>query len=171
MQCPLSLRTTRGTQGDDYQTDTEPLRPPTRPSSPAPTAPVRFCTRAAMIHDSASHRIFRISELTSLTASQLVLISPKSTASLACVCRYLEEPALSILWQTQRSLDNLLKALPEETWSCDDAEPPDSSVCGPNPCSKNRVLKFKANSVQDHKGSAAGGLEESPTLRVMDAPS
>ena len=123
-----------------------------------------------MIHDGAPHRIFRISELTSLIASHLVLICPKSTASLACACRYLEEPVLSILWQMQWSLDTLLKVLPKETWSCENAERAgDSSVCGPNTCSRKRVLKFKGNSAQDREASVARGLEEASTLCVSDA--
>jgi len=86
-----------------------------------------------MIYDGTPHRIFRISELTRLIAGQLTLISPKSTPSLACTCRYLEEPALSSLWQTQPLLDTLLKVLPGETWSCDNPGPGKSVVRGPNP--------------------------------------
>ena len=67
-----------------------------------------------MTHDSTPHRIFKISELTRLIASQLVLISRRSTMNLACTCRALEEPTLSTLWETQRSLFTLLKVLPRE---------------------------------------------------------
>jgi len=84
-----------------------------------------------MIHDSTPHRIFRISELTSLIASQLVLISSKSTVNLACACRHLEDPVLSSLWQTQSWLNTLLKVLPKETWDCDDLASGESVVCGP----------------------------------------
>ena len=69
-----------------------------------------------MIHDNTSHRIFRISELTRLIASQLVPTSLKSTANLARACRCLEEPVLSTLWETQWSLCTLLSVLPEEIW-------------------------------------------------------
>ena len=75
-----------------------------------------------MIPDSTPHRIFKISELTRVIASHLVLISPKSAVDLACTCRYIEEPALSTLWETQWSLCILLKVLPEENWK------PDSSA-------------------------------------------
>jgi len=68
-----------------------------------------------MTHDSTPHRIFKISELTRLIASQLVLISRRSTVNLACTCRALEEPNLSTLWETQRSLFTLLGVLPRET--------------------------------------------------------
>ena len=68
-----------------------------------------------MIHDSTPHPIFKISELTRLIASQLVLISPGSTVNLACASRYLEEPALSTLWETQQSLCTLLGVLPKDT--------------------------------------------------------
>ena len=68
-----------------------------------------------MTHDSTPYRVLKISELTRLIASQLVLISQRSTVNLACACRSLEEPILSTLWETQSSLDTLLGALPEET--------------------------------------------------------
>jgi len=70
-----------------------------------------------MIDDSAPHRVFKICELTRLIASH-VLTSPKSAVNFSCVCRYLEEPVLSALWETQGSLQNLLKALPRENWDC-----------------------------------------------------
>ena len=71
-----------------------------------------------MTHDSTPHRIFKISELTRLIASELVLISRKSTVNLACACRSLEEPILNTLWETQPSSFTLLKVLPRETWEC-----------------------------------------------------
>ena len=64
------------------------------------------------------NRIFKISELTRLIASQLVLISQQSAVNLACACRCLEEPALSTLWETQGSLWILLEVLPGEAWDC-----------------------------------------------------
>ena len=69
-----------------------------------------------MIDDNTPYRIFKISELTRLIASQLVLLSRKSATNLARVCRSLEEPVLSTLWEIQLSLPTLLKVLPEETW-------------------------------------------------------
>jgi len=70
-----------------------------------------------MTHDSiTSHRILKISELTRVIASQLTSLSRRSAVNLACVCRYLEEPVLSTLWEEQRTLYTLLKVLPEETW-------------------------------------------------------
>ena len=69
-----------------------------------------------MIHDNTPSHIFKISELTRLIASQLVLISQKSAVNFACACRCLEEPILSTLWETQWSLCALLKVLPETTW-------------------------------------------------------
>ena len=69
-----------------------------------------------MAHDGAPRRVFKISELTILIASQLVLISPKSAVNLACASRCPEEPVLSTLWATQQSLDTLLEVLPEGTW-------------------------------------------------------
>ena len=68
-----------------------------------------------MIHGNASHHIFEISELTRLIASQLIPISPKSAVNLACTCRYLEEPVLSTLWETQGSLNILLEVLAEDS--------------------------------------------------------
>jgi len=69
-----------------------------------------------MIHDGAPNRVFKISELTKLIASQLVLTSPKSAVDLACSSPYLEEPVLSALWRTQSSLYTLLEVLPRQTW-------------------------------------------------------
>ena len=105
--------------------------------APSPRPVVRSKSQTTMVHDGTSHRIFRIGELTMLIASQLTLISPKSTASLACTCRHLEEPSLSSLWQTQPSLDTLLKVLPGETWRCDNPGPGKSVVRGPNPPLEN----------------------------------
>jgi len=73
-------------------------------------------TQATMIQDSTSCRVFKITELTRTIASQLVLISLKSTVDLACSSWYLEEPVLSTLWETQSSLCTLLKVLPQQTW-------------------------------------------------------
>jgi len=67
-----------------------------------------------MTHDNTPHRIFKISELTRLIASQLALISRRSTVNLACTCRALEEPNLSTLWEIQQSLFTLLEVLPRE---------------------------------------------------------
>ena len=69
-----------------------------------------------MIHDNTPHQIFKISELTRVIASQLVLVSRGSAVNLACACRYLEEPVLSTIWEQQRLLYTLLRVLPEETW-------------------------------------------------------
>ena len=69
-----------------------------------------------MTDDSTSHRVFKINELTRLIAGQLIPISQKCAVNLACACRCLEEPVLSTLWETHRSLNTLLKVLPKETW-------------------------------------------------------
>ena len=71
-----------------------------------------------MIDDSAPHRVFEISELTRVIASCLIPICRASTVKLACTCRYLEEPVLSVLWGEQSRLDTLLEVLPEETRDC-----------------------------------------------------
>ena len=71
-----------------------------------------------MVQDDAPHRVLRISELTRLIAGQLIPTGRTNVVDLACVCRYLEEPALSTLWETQSSLLALLRVLPEETWYC-----------------------------------------------------
>jgi len=70
-------------------------------------------TLATMIHDNTPNCIC---ELTRLIASQLVLISRKSTVNIACACRCLEEPVLSTLWETQSALCALPEVPPEETW-------------------------------------------------------
>ena len=89
---------------------------------------------ATMIDDNTPYRVFKISELTRLIAGQLVLISRKSTTNLARVCRSLEDPVLSTLWETQLSLPTLLKVLPEETWKfrCSSSRFEEDAVCGLN---------------------------------------
>ena len=70
-----------------------------------------------MVDDSTPNRVLKISELTRLIASKLVLVhSRESAVNLACACRSLEEPVLSTLWETQSSLFTLLGVLPKETW-------------------------------------------------------
>jgi len=86
-----------------------------------------------MIHDSTPYRVFKISELTRLIASQLVLISKESAVNLASACRPLEEPVLSTLWETQSSLCTLLKVLPEETWKIQGPRYGIPVVCDLNP--------------------------------------
>jgi len=83
-----------------------------------------------MIRDSTPHRVLKISELTRLIASQLVLVSRKSAVNLACACRSLEEPVLSTLWETQSSLITLLRVLPKETWEVWYPRFGQSMVCG-----------------------------------------
>ena len=78
-------------------------------------SPALSATLVTMIHDSTPRRVFEIDELTRLIASQLVLVSRKSAVNLACACRYLEEPVLSTIWETQSSLITLLRVLPKET--------------------------------------------------------
>ena len=81
-----------------------------------------------MTHDSITpHRMFKISELARVIASQLISVSRGSVVNLACVSRYLEEPVLSTLWEEQRSLYPLLRVLSEETWCF---EYYDRRVCG-----------------------------------------
>jgi len=83
-----------------------------------------------MIHESTPHRVLKINELTRLIASQLVLISRKSTVNLACACRSLEEPVLSALWETQSSVLDLLETFPEEHWELQYEVYTKSMVCG-----------------------------------------
>lgn len=123
-----------------------------------------------MIHNSTPHSIFKISELTRSIAGQLVLISRKSAVNLACSSRYLEEPVLSALWETQSSLFTLLELLPEHTW-CIEEE--DNGWCGTVSDLDLQLEKSKAEFrvilVQDHGGPIAGGLEQGTTFRVLDA--
>lgn len=70
------------------------------------------------MNSNAAHRVSKISELTRLVATQVILISKRSAVNFACACRHLEEPVLSTLWETQWSLYTLLEVLPEEIWHC-----------------------------------------------------
>lgn len=74
---------------------------------------------ATMTQDNAPLRVLKISELTRAIASQLVSYRRRGAACLARTCRYLEEPALSALWETQQSLFTLLKVLPKGNWRID----------------------------------------------------
>jgi len=66
-----------------------------------------------MLDESASHRVFKISELAGAIASQLILISRGSAVNLACTRRCLEEPVLSVLWEEQSWILALLRVLPK----------------------------------------------------------
>lgn len=69
--------------------------------------------RTAATRDGAPHRVFKISELSRLIASELVFTSQKSTANPACACRPLEGA------RPQRIMGDatvLLSILPKETW-------------------------------------------------------
>ena len=59
-----------------------------------------------------AQRVFNINELATDIAVQLVLIGKGSAASLACACRCLEVPVLSMLWERQEGLRPLLQVLP-----------------------------------------------------------
>ena len=90
--------------------------------------------------------------------------------NLACACRYLEEPVLSILWEKQKSLRTLLVVLPVETWGIEDtrwnAGYTVRSMHLPLP---KGGTKARVTPVQDCGGSAAGGLGQGLALRVLDA--
>ena len=94
-----------------------------------------------MIDGSAPHRVFKIGELTRLIARQLISDSQESAVDLACACRYLEEPVLSTVWETQDSLCILLRILPRDTWEWDNQQLANSTASNPNfPGRKFRVL-------------------------------
>ena len=124
-----------------------------------------------MTHDSTPHRIFKISELTRLIASQLVLISRKSTVNFACACRSLEEPNLSTLWEIQRSLFTLLEVLPRETRKYQRPEIGRYAVRGLDPPPEGLKAQAPIALARGRGGSIAKGLEQSQALRVLDAPS
>ena len=112
-----------------------------------------------MTDDSTSHRVFRINELTRFIASRLIPISRKSAVNLACVCRYLEEPVLSTLWETHESLDTLLQVLPEgywefKPWVHDKGAVRDLAL----PHWRNRTLKFRATFSSRSRGIHRRGL-------------
>ena len=123
-----------------------------------------------MTHDNISHRIFKITELTRFIANQLVPISRKSAANLACACRYLEEPVLSTLWETQQSLNILLEVLPREAWHHTPRRHGRRAVCDLDLFWRDRMFKFRTVLVQHPRESAARGLEQSLALCVLDAP-
>ena len=54
-------------------------------------------------------RVFRLDELTTQIAADLLAISPRSTVSFGLTCKALQVPALMALWETQCSLDSLVK--------------------------------------------------------------
>jgi len=89
-----------------------------------------------MTHDNTPNRVLKISELTRLIASKLVLVSRQSAVNLACVCRSLEEPVLSTLWETQSSLVTLLGVLPKENREPRCERYSKSMVCGLYPPSE-----------------------------------
>jgi len=120
-----------------------------------------------MINDSASRRVFEILELTRLVAGQLILKRRGSAVNLACACRHLEEPVLSTLWETQESPCTLLETLPRDTWNWDNSAQGGPVVCPESPVGETE--RSVIISVQTRGGSVAGGLEQSPPIRVLDA--
>ena len=131
-----------------------------------------FSSQDIMIHDSTPHRIFKISELTRAITSQLLPVSQGSAVNLACACRYLEEPVLSTLWETQESLCVLVEVFPEDTWSWETPAFDASTVRSPNlPAEEDRYRTLKFTLVDDRGGPITRGLEQSPALRILDARS
>jgi len=59
--------------------------------------------------NTASQRVFKITELTRRVAIKLTVISQKSAANLACASTHLED----VLWAKQQSFCTLLGVLPE----------------------------------------------------------
>ena len=126
-----------------------------------------------MIDDSAVHRVLKIGELTRAITNHLTSTGRKSATNLACTCRCLEEPVLSTLWEEQPWLEILLEVLPEE--NRDRINPGFGEwviwvVRGPGRPLQMLNAQIRFASVQDHGESLARGLEESPPLRVLDAP-
>lgn len=132
----------RGEQGAELQyvanSSARAQRRSLAPHSPQPT----------MICDNAPSRIFNISELARLIASQLIHIGRKNVVNLACVCRSLEEPVLSTLWEEQSALYTLLEVLPETTW---DTRPHGRVVGDPNQGGV-RSLNFRSFSSSTLRG-------------------
>jgi len=112
-----------------------------------------------MIQDSASHGALKIGELTRVIPGYLVSINQESAVNLACACRYLEEPVLSTLWETQPFLHPLLMMLPEDTWGqWGNADYTRIEVRDPNlPLGRSNAQVYAA-SVEDREGSTIGGL-------------
>jgi len=113
-----------------------------------------------MAHHGIPNRVFKISELTRLIAVQLVLAGEKSAVNFACTCRYLEEPVLSMLWETQSSLCYLLEVLPEENLGCQYLVSDRHLVCGLGPrCRDSIADSFGVTLVQGYRGPFARVLE------------
>lgn len=83
-----------------------------------------------MTHNDVYQRVFNISELARIIAHQLILIGQKSAVNIACASRCLEEPVLSTLCETQKSLGILLEVLPEGTLDRQHPEPDVTMVRG-----------------------------------------
>ena len=126
-----------------------------------------------MIGDNTPERVFKIGELARVIARHLILVSPESTVNLACACRYLEEPVLSTLWETQSSWSVLLETLPSNTWGWEylGLGPNRHVVRGLNLPLEESMFNPWGISVLAPGESIVRGLEQSPPLRVLDAPS
>ena len=123
---------------------------------------------ATMTHDSTPLRVFRISELTRIIASQLILTSRESAVNFACTRRCSKNRS-SARYGTQKSLPVLLRMLPKTTWYVDNSGR-DCTVCGLDlPVPERTTLKLGVILARDRWGSIARGLEQGPTLRVLDA--
>jgi len=123
-----------------------------------------------MTHDGAPHRVLNINELARLVANQLIPINRKSAVNLACVCRYLEEPVLSTLWETQTSLCTLLRRCLEILGVGNIRDLLKAWYVAGISCLGNRTLDSRPISDQDRGGTITRCLEPSPALRFLDAP-
>ena len=69
--------------------------------------------------------VFKVDELATQIATNLLAISRKSVVALALTCRALEDPTLRVLWETQDSLGFLItRVLPTEAWRIQDHPDP-----------------------------------------------
>ena len=74
-------------------------------------------------------RVFKLEELATLIATQLLAISPDSVVKLALTCRALEAPALGALWEKQGSLESLIKRVLPMDIQCYVFPDPEEDLC------------------------------------------
>ena len=62
------------------------------------------------------HRALVVDEILREVTTWLIQIHYPTIVSLACCAKFLEEPALSTLWDCQETLPTLIKTLPPDSW-------------------------------------------------------
>ena len=74
------------------------------------------------------HRALMVDEILREVTARVAYTHSPTALSLACCAKFLEEPALSALWEYQQGLPTLIKTLPPDSWELQIGETEDNIV-------------------------------------------